>query len=115
MKITLEIAQQVAEAANNILNGCSTTENRDIIRKVNNGGKLLTPKTKKNAQGLRIIKVGNNYKLRCQRSHINARDSLIVTVTDIMRANDARLDTYIATDGRREFCHLKRTDLIEIK
>jgi hypothetical protein len=35
MKITLEIAKQVAVAARNILDGCSTPEDRDIIQKVN--------------------------------------------------------------------------------
>jgi hypothetical protein len=35
MKITIEIAKRVAVAARNILDGCSTPEDRDIIKKVN--------------------------------------------------------------------------------
>jgi hypothetical protein len=35
MKITLEIAKRVAVAARNILDGCSTPEDRDIIQKIN--------------------------------------------------------------------------------
>jgi hypothetical protein len=112
MKITPEIAKRASEAAHNILNGRSTQEDREVIRKINNDGKSTKPK--KDWHGLRVIEIGKDYKLRGKRSHINGRNALVVTVTDIMRANDARLDTYIATDGCREWCHLKRIDLIEL-
>jgi hypothetical protein len=103
MKITLEIAKRVAVAARNILDGCSTPEDRDIIKKVNASQKPTKQAAKQDVTVASLVSDGwkISRKDKAGRVWMVAPPQHLATGARVFRNGNLRADYYDEQKGHR--------------